>query len=52
MNLQQLRIYIDLLSDSLKQEERQVLKSRLSGLISVFPFSEYEYITSQKIAVI
>ena len=44
MNLQQLRTYIDRLSDSLKQEERQVLKSRLRGLISVFPFSEYEYI--------
>ena len=44
MNLQQLRTYIDRLSDSLKQEERQVLKSRLKGLISVFPFSEYEYI--------
>ncbi len=44
MNLQQLRTYIDRLSDSLKQEERQVLKSRLRGLISVFPFNEYEYI--------
>ena len=44
MNLQQLRTYIDRLSDSLKQEERQVLKSRLKALISVFPFSEYEYI--------
>ena len=44
MNLQQLRTYIDRLSDSLKQEERQVLKSRLKGLISVFPFSEYEYL--------
>ena len=44
MNLQQLRTYIDRLSDSLKREEQQVLKSRLRGLISVFPFNEYEYI--------
>ena len=44
MNLQQLRAYIDRLSDSLKREEQQVLKSRLRGLISVFPFNEYEYI--------
>ncbi len=44
MNLQQLRTYIDQLSNSLKQEERQVLKRRLRGLISVFPFNEYEYI--------
>ena len=44
MNLQQLRTYIDRLSDSLKQAEQQVLKSRLIGLFPVFPFSEYEYI--------
>ena len=44
MNLQQLRTYIDRLSDSLKREEQQVLKNRLRGLMSVFPFNEYEYI--------
>ena len=50
MNLQQLRTYIDRLSDSLKQEERQVLKSRLRGLISLFPFSEAESVADTILA--
>ena len=44
MNLQELRQYLDQLSFSLAPEERDVLKARLQGLASVFPFSEYEFI--------
>ena len=44
MDLQELRQYLDQLSFSLAPEERDVLKARLQGLASVFPFSEYEFI--------
>jgi hypothetical protein len=44
MDLQELHQYLDQLSSSLKPEERGVLEARLQGLVSVFPFSEYEFI--------
>jgi len=44
MDLGELRQCLDRLSSSLDSPEREVLEARLQGLISVFPFSEYEYI--------
>jgi hypothetical protein len=44
MNLRELRQYLDQLSSSLVPEEREILEARLQGLVSVFPFSEYEFI--------
>jgi len=44
MDLRELRQYLDRLSTSLVPEERQILEARLQGLVSVFPFSEYEFI--------
>ncbi len=44
MDLHELRQYLDQLSSSLEPEEREVLNARIQGLISVFPFSEYEFI--------
>jgi hypothetical protein len=44
MDLHELRQYLDQLSSSLAPEEREVLNARIQGLISVFPFSEYEFI--------
>jgi hypothetical protein len=44
MDLRELRQYLNQLSASLAPEERQVLEARLQGLVSVFPFNEYEFI--------
>jgi hypothetical protein len=44
MTQQQLREYLDALISSLKRKDRELLKARLEGLVSVFPFNEYEYI--------
>ena len=44
MNLAELREYLDHLVGSLKQDDQAILGARLEGLISVFPFSQYEYI--------
>ena len=44
MDQRQLREYLDNLLDELNQESRQLVEARLQGLISVFPFNEYEYI--------
>jgi len=44
MDLYKLRQYLDQLSSSLEPEEREVLEARLQGLVSVFPFSEYEFV--------
>jgi hypothetical protein len=44
MDLDKLRQYLDQLCSSLEPEEREVLEARLQGLVSVFPFSEYEFI--------
>jgi len=44
MDLNELRNYLDSLIESLSNGDRNLLKARLNGLISAFPFSEYEYI--------
>lgn len=44
MDLRELRGYLDRLTSSLSLEDREVLDARLRGLVSVFPFSEYEFI--------
>lgn len=44
MNLQELRAYLDSLIGTLKHEDRKLLEARLKGLVSVFPFNEYEFI--------
>lgn len=44
MNLQELRDYLDTLIESLTREDQSLLKARLEGLVSVFPFNEYEFI--------
>jgi hypothetical protein len=44
MNLQELRGYLDNLVASLTYEDQSLLKARLEGLVSVFPFNEYEFI--------
>ena len=43
MDLDKLRQYLDQLSSSLEPEERDVFEARLQGLVSVFPFNEYEF---------
>jgi hypothetical protein len=44
MDLRELRQYLDQLTSSLEPEEHEILQARLRGLVSVFPFSEYEFI--------
>ena len=44
MTQQQLREYLDRLISSLDTKENDLLDARLEGLVSVFPFNEYEYI--------
>lgn len=44
MNLQKLREYLDHFTAALNPNEREILEARLQGLVSVFPFNEYEYI--------
>ncbi len=44
MDLQELHNYLDNLIGSLKGEDRKLLEARLKGLISAFPFNEYEFV--------
>lgn len=44
MDLEQLKQYLDKLSGSLANGDKQLLKARVKTLISAFPFNEYEYI--------
>jgi len=44
MTLEELRAYLDQLILSLEGSDRDILKARLSGLVSCFPFNEYEFI--------
>lgn len=44
MNLQELDTYLDRWIESLKRGDKRLLQARLKGLVSVFPFNEYEYI--------
>ena len=44
MNQEELREYLDRLILSVEDEDRSLLRARLNGLVSVFPFNEYEYI--------
>jgi len=43
MDLKQLKEYINKFADNLQNGDRKLLETRLESLISVFPFSEYEY---------
>ena len=44
MTQQQLRQYLDRFIESLHESDREFLEARIRGLVSVFPFNEYEYI--------
>ena len=44
MNQEQLRAHLEELITSMEDEDRRLLQARLQGLISVFPFNEYEFI--------
>ena len=44
MNIEELKGYLDSLARSLQNEAKALLDARLSGLTSVFPFNEYEYV--------
>lgn len=44
MNQTQLRQYLDRFVSTLDRSNRELLDARLQGLVSVFPFNEYEYI--------
>lgn len=44
MNLQDLQSAIDRFQERLGREDRSLVQARLEGLISVFPFNEYEYV--------
>ena len=44
MNQEQLRAHLERLITSIEDEDRTLLQARLSGLVSVFPFNEYEFI--------
>lgn len=46
MDQQELRAYLENLSESLTGQDRHFLSARLETLVSVFPFNEYEYILS------
>jgi hypothetical protein len=46
MDLGELRRHLDALAESLRAEDRRLLAARLEGLISVFPFNDYEYIVT------
>ncbi|MBM3323702.1 hypothetical protein FJY69_09540 [candidate division WOR-3 bacterium] len=43
MDLTQLKGKLGELAESMSREQKRTLAARLSGLASVFPFSEYEY---------
>lgn len=44
MDLQSLRDYLNTLANSLTAQDQSLLKTKLQGLASVFPFHEYEFI--------
>ena len=44
MNQQELREYLDRFASRLESRDRSLLQARLESLVSVFPFSEYEFI--------
>jgi hypothetical protein len=44
MDMNQLKDFLNSLAESLKAQDRKLLNARLKGLISAFPFNEYEYI--------
>lgn len=44
MDINELRKYLDSLTQSLEKEDKTLLNARLSGLLSAYPFNEYEYI--------
>ncbi|MBI2304497.1 MAG: hypothetical protein HYU86_07095 [Chloroflexi bacterium] len=44
MDINQLKNYLDSLSESLKGADKKLLNARVKSLVSAFPFSEYEYI--------
>lgn len=44
MDIEELKTYLNSLSQSLANKNRELLNARLKSLVSVFPFSEYEYI--------
>ena len=44
MNREELLAYLDRFIGSLQDEDNRLLQARLNGLVSVFPFNEYEYI--------
>ncbi len=44
MNQEELRAYLERLIDGLERGNQELLRVRLESLVSVFPFSEYEYI--------
>lgn len=44
MNQEQLREYLDRLILSMEDDGEELLRARIQGLVSVFPFNEYEYI--------
>ena len=44
MNQEQLRDYLDQIVQSMEDEDGELIRARLHGLVSVFPFNEYEYI--------
>lgn len=44
MDLQNLRDYLNTLVNSLTAQDQSLLKTKLQGLASVFPFNEYEFI--------
>lgn len=43
MDLKQLKENLNKIADDLQNGDKRLLKARLEGLISFFPFSEYEY---------
>ncbi len=44
MNRQQLLEYLNRIIDSMEDSDSSLLRARLRGIVSVFPFNEYEYI--------
>jgi len=44
MDIAELKSFLDSLAGSLPKEDRKLLNARLNGLVSAFPFNEYEYV--------
>ena len=43
MDIVQLKAHLSTLADSLREQKKMLLRARLEGLISAFPFNEFEY---------